>query len=40
MVHLRGVWTRTEKALDPMLPLLVMSTFILSILAGAGFLIF
>ena len=39
-VHLRGVWTRTEKALDPMLPLLVMSTFILSILAGAGFLIF
>ena len=39
MVHLRGVWTRTEKALDPMLPLLV-STFILSILAGAGFLIF
>lgn len=40
MVHLRGVWTRTEKALDPMLPLLVMSTFILSILVGAGFLIF
>ena len=40
MVHLRGVWTRTEKALDPMLPLLVMSTFILPILAGAGFLIF
>lgn len=40
IVHLRGVWTRTEKALDPMLPLLVMSTFILSILAGAGFLIF
>lgn len=38
--HLQGVWTRTEKALDPMLPLLVMSTFILSILAGAGFLIF
>ena len=40
MIHLRGVWTRTERALDPMLPLLVKSTFILSILAGAGFLIF
>ena len=38
--HLQGVWTRSERALDPMLPILVMSTFILSILAGAGFLIF
>ncbi len=38
--HLQGVWTRSERALDPMLPLLVISTFILSILAGAGFLIF
>ena len=38
--HLRGVWTRTERALDPMLPMLVISTFILSIIAGAGFLIF
>lgn len=27
-------------ALDPMLPMLVISTFFLSILAGAGFLIF
>ena len=36
-LHLRGVWTRSGKALDPMLPLLVMSTFLLSILAGVGF---
>lgn len=38
--HLHGVWTRTERALDPMLPMLVISTFILSIITGAGFLIF
>ena len=38
--HLQGVWTRSERALDPMLPILVISTFFLSILAGAGFLIF
>ena len=37
VLHLRGVWTRSGKALDPMLPLLVMSTFLLSILAGTGF---
>lgn len=37
ILHLRGVWTRHDKALDPMLPLLVMSTFLLSILAGVGF---
>lgn len=33
--HLQGVWTRSERALDPMLPILVISTFFLSILAGA-----
>ena len=38
--HLQGVWTRSERALDPLLPMLVISTFFLSILAGAGFLIF
>lgn len=38
--HLQGVWIRSERALDPMLPMLVISTFFLSILAGAGFLIF
>ena len=31
-VHLRGVWTSTDRALDKYLPLLVMSTFILAIL--------
>ncbi len=38
--HLQGVWTRSGRALDPMLPMLVISTFFLSILTGAGFLIF
>lgn len=37
ILHLRGVWTRSGKALDPMLPLLVLSTFALCLLAGAGF---
>ena len=36
-LHLRGVWTREDRALDPMLPLLVMSTFLLSLLFGLGF---
>ena len=31
-LHLRGVWTREDRALDPMLPLLVMTAFITSIL--------
>lgn len=31
-LHLCGVWTREDRRLDPMLPLLVMSTFVLSIL--------
>ena len=34
---LRGVWKRTGKALDPMLPLLVISTFLFCLLAGLGF---
>ena len=37
ILHLRGVWTRHDKALDPMLPLLVMSTFLFCLLAGLGF---
>ena len=37
VLHLRGVWARTGKDLDPMLPLLVMSTFLLCLLAGIGF---
>lgn len=40
VVHLAGVWKRTGKALDPMLPLLVMSTFIFSVLGGLGYLVY
>ena len=39
LLHLKGVWTRNERALDPMLPLLVLSTFALSLLAGVGIVI-
>ena len=37
VLHLRGLWQRTGKALDPMLPLLVISTFLFCFLAGVGF---
>lgn len=37
-LHLRGVFTREDRALDPMLPLLVMSVFATSILFAAAFL--
>ena len=37
--HLRGVWTLPEGRLDPMLPLLVKSPFLLSILSVLGFLL-
>lgn len=40
IVHLKGIWTREDRALDPMLPLLVMSTFALSLLFGLGFCLF
>ncbi len=40
VLHLKGVWTRTERQLDPMLPLLVMSTFLLSLILGLSFIIF
>ena len=40
VLHLRGVWTRSGKALDPMLPLLVMSTFCLCLLMGVGFCVY
>lgn len=32
--HLKGVWTRSGKALDPMLPILVMSTFVVALVFG------
>jgi 1,4-dihydroxy-2-naphthoate octaprenyltransferase len=40
IIHLKGVWTRDDRKLDPMLPLLVMSTFALSLLTGIGFLVY
>lgn len=40
VLHLRGVWTREGRALDPMLPLLVLSSFLFSLLAGIGFVAF
>ena len=36
--HLKGVWTLRDRALDPMLPLLVISTFAFALLGGIGFL--
>ena len=37
--HLRGVWTLEDSALDPMLPLLVLSTFAFALLGGIGSLL-
>lgn len=37
-LHLKGVWARKDRELDPMLPLLVLSTFAFSLLAGIGLL--
>lgn len=39
IIHLRGVWKLSDKALDPMLPLLVMSSFLFSVLAGVGLML-
>lgn len=40
VIHVRGVWRRTGKDLDPMLPLLVMSSFAFAVLGGLGFLVY
>ena len=40
VLHLRGVWTREGSALDPMLPLLVVSTFLFAALFGLGFVMY
>ena len=32
ILHLRGVWTTTDRALDRYFPLLVMGTFLLALL--------
>lgn len=37
IVHLRGVWTHEERALDKYLPMLVISTFIFALLTGIGY---
>lgn len=39
IVHLTGVWKHHGSALDKYLPLLVMSSFLFSILAGVGFML-
>lgn len=36
IAHIRGVWTMEGRALDKMLPLLVMSTFVFSLIVGLG----
>lgn len=36
VLHLRGVLTRVERSLDPMLPMLVMSTFATAVLFALG----
>ena len=36
--HLNGVWKRSGRELDPMLPMLVISTFIFALLAGTGYI--
>ena len=38
--HLYGIWTLEDRALDPMLPLLVLSTFALCLLYGLGFCVY
>ena len=40
VVHLLGVWKHEGSYLDKMLPLLVMATFALALLAGFGFIAF
>lgn len=37
--HLSGVWKHSGRELDPMLPLLVISTFIFALLAGTGYIL-
>ena len=36
--HLHGVWTREGRSMDPLLPLLVISTFLFAVLSGIGLL--
>lgn len=38
--HLKGVWTLEDEKMDPMLPLLVLSTFALCLLMGIGYCVY
>lgn len=40
VIHLRGVWTREDRALDGMLPLLVISTFLMTLIMGTSLWLF
>lgn len=40
VLHLVGVWKRHERELDAMLPLLVIASFLLCLLAGLGFCVY
>lgn len=39
VLHIRGMWKRDGKALDPLLPMLVMSSFAFAVLASVGMMI-
>ena len=39
-LHLKGVWTREDRALDPMLPLLSLTTLLFCLLGGIGFCVY
>lgn len=36
LMHVKGTWLRRDSALDPMLPLLVLGTFVFALLFGIG----
>ena len=40
VLHLVGVWKGRGRSLDPMLPLLVVATFLFAVLGGLGFVVF
>ena len=40
IIHIKGIWSREGRALDPMLPLLVTGTLCFALLAGVGFVVF
>ena len=39
IIHIKGIWKRSGRDLDPMLPMLVMSTLAFSLLAGTGYIL-